>query len=156
MNASLTNYCSFFGHREICNIPETSLRVEELVTNLIVNKGVSVFYFGGLGEFDNLCYNVVNKLKSSYSIIKTAFCYTSDKDLARLKRQHVLSGKQYDSYAYFPLKNNYWYYKILFRNYEIINASDYVVFYVDTSKTGGALSAYKYAIKTKKIIYNVK
>ena len=36
---------------------------------------------------------------------------------------------------------------ILLRNYEIIKASDYIVFYVNEEQEGGALSAYKYAKK---------
>ena len=155
MNASLIYNCAFFGHKSINNRTEIELKVKKLIIDLIINKGVKLFYFGGLGEFDDLCFSIVNELKSNNSNLKTAFCYSDDNELLRLKRQHLSLNKQYDNYVYFPLKYNYWYYRILYRNYEIINASDYIIFYVEEDRQGGALSALNYAKKLKKQIYNV-
>lgn len=155
MNTSLTFNCSFFGHRQVENKIKTELLVEEVVVNLITKCNVTVFYFGGFGEFDELCFSIVNKLKNNYANITTTFCYSNDKELHKIKRKHILTSKHYDNYLLLPTKNNYWYYRILLRNYEIIKASDYIVFYVNEELEGGALSAYKYAKKLHKPIVNV-
>ena len=61
MNTSLINRknCSVFGHRkiEITENLKDSLRV--YFRNLILNDNVKIFYFGGFGEFDELCWQIV-------------------------------------------------------------------------------------------------
>ena len=58
--------CSFFGHRDA----DSSLRsqIKTAVTDLIKNKGITIFYSGGMGNFDSLCESVVRELKKTYPL----------------------------------------------------------------------------------------
>ena len=55
--------CSFFGHRdtEITNELYAMTAAEILRS---VERGCRVFYFGGYGTFDDLCYTIVSKIKA--------------------------------------------------------------------------------------------
>ena len=54
--------CSFFGHRTI----NTTTHLYEIATAEIIraiNNGCHIFYFGGYGDFDSLCHEIVTKIK---------------------------------------------------------------------------------------------
>ena len=70
---NLYKKCSVFGHSEIEVTEELKLRVETKFENLIL-KGFGEFYFGGLGMFDYLCWQIITKLKEKYPHIKRIFC----------------------------------------------------------------------------------
>ncbi len=50
--------CSFFGHREVNDREALKKKVLAVVEKLI-EKGFSVFLFGGFGDFDELCHEAV-------------------------------------------------------------------------------------------------
>ena len=60
--------CSVFGHSEILKEDKCYLkpRLEREFLNLILNHDVKKFLFGGFGEFDDLCYQVVCELKNQF------------------------------------------------------------------------------------------
>ena len=60
--------CCFCGHRFVFqNIND---KVREIITDLVENKGVTVFYTGHMGDFDELCESIVRNLKSCHRNIK--------------------------------------------------------------------------------------
>ena len=65
--------CSFFGHRQIMNAEELRKMVIFSGERLIVEKGYAICLFGGLGEFDELCYNIVSQLKEKYPKLKRIY-----------------------------------------------------------------------------------
>ncbi|MBQ8430925.1 MAG: hypothetical protein IJX26_03175, partial [Clostridia bacterium] len=60
--------CAVFGHREV---DEKKVILKDKLyfyfEDMIVNKKVGHFYFGGFGEFDEICREIVTNLKSKYS-----------------------------------------------------------------------------------------
>lgn len=58
-------------------------------------------------------------------------------------------NKNYDEFIFFPPKFQSWYHSIYFRNVEIINQSDFCVFYLRNKTNSGAYKIYKYAIRKK-------
>ena len=154
VNTSLIKVCSFFGHRQIEKTEELQLKIKVVVENLVI-KGCKTFYFGGFGEFDLTCYEIVSKLKQQYVDIKRVFCVTEEKHLNSQKRPKWLKDKDYDEYIYLHLQYDYWYTKIYYRNCEIVNNSDYVVFYAKEDENSGAYKILKYAKKIKKQYINL-
>ena len=77
--------CSVFGHREIIITDELVGKVRTTFDKLI-NDGCTYFYFGGFGEFDNLCHKIVTQLKGKYSHIKRVFCLSDVRHLRTSKR----------------------------------------------------------------------
>ena len=51
--------CCFIGHRKIERSVELTQRVKDVINDLIGNKGVTTFLFGGRSEFDDLCHEIV-------------------------------------------------------------------------------------------------
>ena len=142
--------CSFFGHRKIVDIENLRSKLMDLVENLICEKGYTVFLFGGFGEFDELCHQVVSIYQERYCTIKRVFCVSDEKFLLERKRPAYLRASDYEEFTYLPLAYDYWYTRIYYRNCEMIEKSDFVVFYVEERKDSGAYKTLQYAKKRKK------
>ena len=146
--------CSFFGHREIDITKELQNSLISTVMQLI-EKGFNNFYFGGFGEFDNLCYAIVTNLQQQYPNIKRTFCYVDKRWQGEPKRPSWLTKNNYEEIIYLQPSFDYWYQQIYYRNCAMIDNSQYVVFYVENSENSGAYKAMQYAIKTKKQLLNL-
>lgn len=148
--------CSVFGHSEIEIDEELKTRLYTTLEDLITNKGIDAFYFGGFGMFDDLCYKTVSELKDKYHNINRIFCCSDPRWLRPSKRPRWLNEETYEDIVYLDLEYDYWYTRIYFRNCEMINQSDYVIFYVkDKSSRSGAYKALQYAEKKKKEYVNL-
>ena len=147
--------CSFFGHREIEVTEELVKELKLKIEDLIVNESVGIFYFGGFGMFDDLCWQVVTELKLKYAHIKRIFCLSNPRHLRVNKRPKNLKREDYEEFVYLDLDFDWWYQRIYYRNVEMINQSDFVIFYVKNTSNSGAYKAYQYAVKKKKKIINI-
>lgn len=65
--------CCIIGHRKINATKEFVEKIKETLLNLVIHKNVDRFLFGNNGEFNDLCYKLVNELKNKFSNIKTVF-----------------------------------------------------------------------------------
>lgn len=144
--------CSFFGHREI-NI--TKKEIENLkneIEKLIFCNKVEIFLFGGFGDFDSLCYKIVSNFKKKYSKIKLIYCLEKEDLLDEKKRRNhkYIFNNNYDDFIFLPQKFQSWYRCIYFRNIEMINQSNFCIFYIINKNNSEAYKVYKYA-KRKKI-----
>ena len=147
--------CSFFGHRDIKTTDELYSSVLEQIEKAI-NSGCRIFYFGGLGAFDSLCYDIVTAKKAELPSlgISRVFCVPDERGLR--KTAYYSKNKQYEEIIYLPLQFDYWYKRIYFRNCAMIDRSDYVIFYAEPRQGSGAFKAYKYAMeKNGKQIINL-
>ena len=147
--------CSFFGHREITITEELKKDIFNILEDLISNKNFNTFYFGGFGAFDNLCWQIVTNLKQKYKNIQRVFCLVNPNHLIKSKRPYNINYENYEDIIYLDLKFDYWYTRIYYRNCEIINMSDFVIFYVKSITNSGAFKAMQHAIRTKKYYINI-
>lgn len=147
--------CSCFGHKQIEITNKLKDKLYILFENLIKQKNVRYFYFGGFGEFDELCHSIISELKAKYKFINRIFCLSDPRHLNRNKRPTWIKDEDYENITYLYLDYDYWYTRIYYRNLEIINRSDYVIFYVNQCGSSGAYKALKYAEKKKKQIINI-
>ena len=141
--------CSFFGHREIT----LTERLESLLTIEIFNAiclGCNVFYFGGYGEFDRLCYETVTEIKTENPNlhIKRVYCVAQESYLR--KKVRYFNPSDYDEVIYLQPSFEGWYKSIYFRNCAMIDKSDFIIFYAEERERSGAYKAYKYAKAKKK------
>ena len=153
MNTSLTNAYSFFGHRNVEKTENLEKKIEEIVERLIKEENFNIFFFGGFGDFDELCYKIVSKLKTKYPHIQRIFCVTEERFLK--KKPTWMREISFEETCYFDLKYDYWYTRIYYRNCEIIDRSDKIIFYVVNKDGSGAYKAMKYAQKMKKDLINI-
>ena len=149
------NSCSFFGHREITVTDELRLAVRQEISAYI-NNGCKIFYFGGYGEFDRLCYETLTEIKEALGLsdLKRIYCVSQERYLR--KRTRYFDPDDYDELTYLVPAFEGWYKSIYYRNLAMIDASDAVLFYAEERADSGAYKAYKYAKKKKnKLIVNL-
>ena len=142
--------CCCFGHREVYK--DISARLQEIIEDLIINKGVKTFYTGGMGQFDGKFSTAVRAMKRSHPDIELVLvCPYLTQELNRDKEWYE---HNYDSIL-IPSELDGIHYKsaIKARNRWMVDNSDYIVSYV-YREFGGAYDAVKYAKKQGKEIYN--
>jgi len=140
--------CCVIGHREFSPSFEEKEKLESLFENLISNCLVETFYFGGHGEFDNFYYDNITEKKKKYPYITRVYVTEDYRDIRNVARR-VRFYDFFEEVEYFPLKNDYWMKRLYFRNIEMIDNSDFVIFYTNANKSSGSYKAYKHAEKKK-------
>lgn len=155
MEKIINKTCSFFGHSELEITNKLYILVKNEIENLIQNQNYSIFLFGGFSKFDDLCYKIVTELKTKYPHIQRIFCLWNQRFEEYRKRPNWLKNKEYDEYVYFPLKFDWWYTSIYYRNLEMIDKSNYIIFFVKNTEKSGSYKALQYAQKQKKHFINI-
>ncbi len=143
--------CSFFGHRTIDAGKEEALCAKTTAAIWdAVERGCRIFYFGGFGHFDDLCYRIVKEIKEKEPALalKTVFCVPQERYLRKLPP--YLHREDYDEIVYLSPSFEGWYKSIYFRNCAMIDQSDLVIFYAEAREGSGAYKAYQYAMKKKR------
>lgn len=144
---------SFFGHRDVADTAELQLAIKNTIVDLVENKGVELFYFGGHGDFDYYCFNAVKEIKKLHPTLKTVYCVESERKMRASKRTNFVNTRGYDEFIYLAPSFDYWYSILYYRNCEMVNLSDYVVYYIrDKGAKSGAYKCYKHAKRQKKAI----
>ena len=146
--------CSVFGHSEIDITDDLKIKLLDRFEALIKDH-FGVFYFGGFGLFDEICWEIVTELKKKYPHIKRIFCLADSRHQRESKRPKWLKDEDYEEIVYLDLVFDYWYKRIYYRNIEIINRSDYIIFYVCHTQNSGAYKAMQYAMRKKKSFENI-
>lgn len=146
--------CSFFGHREI-ELTETLYATTAAEIWKAVNLGCRVFYFGGYGEFDEVCYQIVTKIKEEnpFLSLQRVYCVAQERYLR--KKVRYFRREDYEEIIYLTPSFQGWYKSIYFRNCAMIDNSDYVIFYVEQRENSGAYKAYQYAKRKNKPLVNL-
>ncbi len=122
-----------------------------------VELGCRVFYFGGFGEFDDLCYRIVSKIREERPelSLKRVYCVPQER---QLRKPSHYRKEDYEEIVYLIPAFEGWYKSIYFRNCAMIDASAVVIFYAEVRKKSGAYKAYLYADakKGKRIVNLIK
>ena len=138
--------CSFFGHRKINVSDELEQKLKGIIEDLIINHNVSTFLFGSKSEFNNLCHKIVSHLKEIYPNIRR-IAYTCKNETCIISNEIEKWEKIYSNLNNYNNDNVYllvveeeYNYKTKYtsgkasyleRNQEMIDNSDYCVFYFD-------------------------
>ena len=119
--------CSFFGHRDTPQTEELKQKVRETVERLIVEEGVDAFLFGSRSNFDELCHIVVTELKEKYPNIKRVFVRSQYPYVNKLYKDYLLEF--YDDTVIPNRVEKAGKASYVERNQEMINVSDFCIFY---------------------------
>ena len=162
--------CCFIGHRKIEKTPVLKEKLLNILESLITKENVINFFFGSKSQFDDYCYEIVTELKKTYPHIKRVYVRSAFQHIPDWYEDSLL--EHYED-TYFPEhmakagRASY-----VERNQEMINKSDFCVFYYDENylpprrknsrrdlfdyqpKSGTGV-AYDYAVKKKVEIINV-
>ena len=149
------NTCCFFGHRTINETEELKTKLYEVVEKLIIENKVDTFLFGSKSRFNDLCLDIVTKIKEEYPDIKRVYIRAEYKDIDDEYKNYLL--RFYDD-TYFPEKiaeaGKAVYIE---RNFEMIDKSSFCVIYyeiqnVPSDRKSGTRIALDYAVKKQKDI----
>ena len=146
--------CSFFGHRDVTVSQELYNATLAEIENAILD-GCRIFYFGGYGDFDELCYQIVTQLKTSRPELALWRVYCVSQERYLTKKVRYFNRENYDEITYLVPSFNGWYKSIYYRNCAMIDTSYYILFYAENRENSGAYKAYRYAnthYKSKRIV----
>lgn len=119
--------CSFFGHRNTQETPELKKRLKELLLVLIEKEGVTTFLFGSASRFDDLCLKMVSEIKKEGFDVKRVYVRSQHRELSVDYKKYLLTT--YDDTVMPCGVEKAGRAAYVERNQEMINASDYCVFY---------------------------
>ncbi len=138
--------CTFFGHKTVPREIEGQLR--RLLSHLIVNQKVDMFYVGNQGNFDVMVRNVLRSMKRQYPHIRYGVV------LAQIPSERL--ALDWAEETLFPegMENVPPRYAIDRRNMWMLNQATFVVTYV-TRTVGGAFKFKELAYKRGKKVINV-
>lgn len=159
----------FIGHKKIKDEKLVYERVLKIVEELVADD-VKYFIFGSKSSFNTLCYKVVSELRDKkYPFIKRVFANCDHHVYPEVYQRLIDSMYEY---SYFSQKvKNAGGNKYIFRNQDMIDKSDVVIFYYDESykkdmmttknrrlsfvQKSGTGVAFEYAKKNNKKIINI-
>ena len=140
---------SFCGHSTFREEPEVKEEFLKILEEKISGEDV-IFYLGGYGNFDKICFDLLSKLKSKYTNIKRVFITPYLYNYDKLKSL----SKIYDETMYPPIETAPPKFAIDRRNRWMIENSDMLICYI-THTFGGAYKTYKYALNKNIKIINI-
>lgn len=145
--------CCFFGHRVINETEKLKTELIEVIEKLITDEGVNTFLFGSKSRFNNLCLELVTKLKQKYPHIKRVY----------VRAEFSVIDDDYKTYLLRSYEETYYPEKILNagraayieRNFEMIDKSRFCIVYFEetelpTHRKSGTKIALDYAIKRER------
>ena len=141
--------CACFGQNEIKNQRALESSLSVMFEYLITEQKSKLFYFGGVGKFDNLCANVLLKLKDRFKHIKLVFVKPAIKDyenLVEFNYDEVVEIKEKTDYDKMPL---------FARDFKMAKKADFLVFYVEENSKNKAKKILDFAGKWKKNLVNM-
>ncbi len=159
----------FIGHRKINDTPELRERLQSILFDLI-KSGTVNFIFGDHSKFNDLCYDLVTKLKEKYPQIKRIHFRKDYEDTDDYTMQFLLAG--YEESICPKGVGNAGRASYVERNQAMIRESEICIFYYDENavpfrekcannylsdhhaKSGTAI-AYTYAVQRGKRICNL-
>ena len=121
--------CCFIGHRNVKKTNKLKEKLMNTVRWLIIEKGVDKFLFGSKSNFDDFCQEVVKELREEYSHIRRVYVRMYYPDLGEPYIGYILRNFE-DTYMPEHIENA-GVARYVERNQEMINASDYCIFYYD-------------------------
>ena len=149
--------CCFIGHRDTPVTEELKNKLTQIIENLVRQDNVYTFLFGSQSRFDDVCRNVVTKLKEKYPYIKRIYVRA---EYPRIDENYENYLLQFFEYTYFPKRvENAGRAVYVKRNLEMIDNSKYCVAYYDEkylpqNRNSGTKIAYEYAVKSGSIVIN--
>ena len=140
--------CTFFGHRDCPSSIKSKL--QEVLTDLIENHSVDMFYVGQQGAFDGIVRSVLKELVSVYPHIRYAVV------LERLppKRNEFDTRDYSDTMLPEGIETVHPRFAISRRNDWMLKQSDYVITYI-THSWGGAAQFAEKSERQKKVVVNL-
>ena len=140
--------CSFFGHRDVEVTEELRAKTGAEIKN-VIDLGCRIFYFGGYGDFDALCHEIVTEIQKETPTLGIHRVYCVSQERYLYKNVRYFKRESYEEILYLTPSFEGWYKSIYFRNCAMIDKSHFILFYAEKRENSGAYLAYQYAMRKK-------
>lgn len=146
---------SFFGHRKICNQLHLDRTLDTLITRLLREHSYVEFLVGRDGDFDQMVSSAIRRCQREYGHHNSSHIWVMPYPSSFFR------DNEEACYAYYNeieiCEESYIkHFKAAFqaRNRHMVDRSNLVIFYVETSK-GGAYQTMQYAMQQEKKLINL-
>ena len=146
---------SFFGHRYIDNFYKIEEKLEEIIRKLIREHEYVDFLVGRDGDFDQIVSSTIKRIKRDVWDCNSSLIWV----MPYLKAEYSNNQDNFEEY-YDEIEVCYESSKahpksaIQIRNKYMVDRSDLIIFYVETT-SGGAYQTMKYAERNGKLILKI-
>lgn len=145
--------CSFIGDNTIDITKELVQKLYDVISELIVYKGVRIFFFGDNSKFDILCYGIVTDFKRRYTQIHRI--YISGEEISDEHTKKYLESSYERYYCSHRISTRLSCTRVD-RYEELIGKSDFVITYLDDENINTNIAlAYRYALSRQKCVFNL-
>ncbi|MBQ4541856.1 MAG: hypothetical protein IJA23_03275 [Clostridia bacterium] len=141
--------CACFGQNEIKNENALESSLSVMFEYLITEQKTKIFYFGGVGVFDNLCLSVLLKQKARFNHIKLVLVKPAIKDFEKQ------INFNFDDVVEFTEKNEYDKMPLYSRDLKMAKNADFLVFYVEETSKNKAKKILEFAKNLNKNLVNM-
>ena len=141
--------CACFGQNEIKNENALESSLSVMFEYLITEQKTKIFYFGGVGVFDNLCLSVLLKQKARFNHIKLVLVKPAIKDFEKQ------INFNFDDVVEFTEKNEYDKMPLYSRDLKMAKNADFLVFYVEETSKNKAKKILEFAKNWNKNLVNM-
>ena len=146
---------SFFGHRDFSKHSEYEEKIKQILLNLLREKEYVEFLVGRNGEFDIFVASLIRRIRNEDGYDNCSLILVLPYITAEFKNNEKEFYSYYDEVEICPdSEKAHFKSAITVRNKNIINRSDFILFYVEKSQ-GGAYNSLKYAENNCKNIMNI-
>lgn len=140
---------TFAGHRNPWHCIGIENKLPTLLEELI-NKGYTIFYNGGMGEFDKKCEYALARLKKKYEHIKIYKIINTYSQ----KKEKMQLPNYYEGSILPDIEELFFKQKIIKKNEWMVESCDLLICHIEEDYKSGAYRTVKYARKINKpIIY---
>ena len=126
----MSKKCCFIGHRNIKKTAKLREKLTDTVRWLITEKDVDQFLFGSKSNFDDFCQEVVKGLREEYPHIRRVYVRMYYPELGEPYIGYILRDFE-DTYMPERIENA-GVARYVERNQEMIDSSDYCIFYYNS------------------------
>ena len=145
-------FVTFFGHSYFSPTEENERKILNFLEEIIGDR-IAYAYLGNLGGFDEFAYDCCKKYKENHSNL--SLIYVTPYMTINFQEKHIKQEmKRYDAVLYPEIEDKPIRFAISYRNKFMVEESDYVITYV-SHDWGGAYTAYKYAKRKGKHVFNL-
>lgn len=145
--------CSCIG-RVFAKFNDKQISEIKKVIDEVIEDGVRVFLFGGLGDFDKIVYRIVSHKieEENRTDLRRVHCFPYGYSIYNPDRYFMPRRyEDFDSPCIEPeFRNSSHYY----RNCAIIEKSDWVLFYTDNNHYSATYKSYEFAVQSNKKVIN--
>ena len=145
---------AFAGHSFVDEKNSVKEIVKEQILKNLADEGSVTCYWGGYGDFDELCACASRELKKEYDGIKLVYVtpYLSLSEQEKIKKMQI--GGLIDTSIYPPIENVPPRFAISKRNEWMMMNADLIIAYINRSY-GGAYKSLQLARRKNKKIINI-